>query len=152
MSGEFWNIIRIGIVQALDYDRARAKVTFEELEITSDWLPVLQRSAGATADYWLPGLGEHVVCIFYSDGTEEGCIVGSYYRAGDPPPDGGAGVFYTVFPDGSLVKWDNGALTITAAGGVTINADIEATGEVIINGNVRVNGTVEAHQFVDIMP
>lgn len=144
MSGESWNVIRFGEVALVDYPSARVKVTFEELELTSDWLPVVQRVAGGAEDYWLPAIGEHVVCVFYSDGTEEGVVVGSYYPADALPPESGAGVYYTVFPDGSLIKWDNGELTITALGGATINADVIIDGDLSITGNLIVGGTINS--------
>jgi phage baseplate assembly protein V len=150
VSGEHWNIIRIGEVVAVDFDTCQVKVDFEELEITSDWLPVVQRGAGGAHDYFLPAAGESVVCVFYSDGSEEGVVLGSYYPLGSPPPEAGEGVFYTKYPDGSIVKWDNGQLTITALGGLTINAGTTITGDVVINGKLTVNGICEAQQFENI--
>ena len=157
MSGESWNLIRIGIVSAIDYARARVKCDFEELEITSDWLPVVQRGAGGARDYWMPAIGESVVCIYYSDGTEEGVVIGSYYPAGTPPPDSGSGVFYTVYPDGSSVTWDNGdlvieakaAVSITAAGGVTITGDTKIDGDLEVTGDINVTGKVYADDFIN---
>ncbi|MCE5315158.1 MAG: phage baseplate assembly protein V [Armatimonadota bacterium] len=144
MSADIWNNIRFGEVSAINYALARVKVTFEELDITSDWLPVVQRGAGGAKDYWLPAIGEHVVCVFYSDGTEEGVVLGSYYSADAPPPESGSGVFYTAFPDGSLVKWDNGQLTITALSGATINADVTIDGDLAVTGDINVTGDVHA--------
>lgn len=149
MSGEFWNLIRIGEVTAVDHTSARVQVTFEELETTSDPLPVIQRGAGLE-DYWMPTIGDMVVCLFYSDGTEEGCCLGSYYPAGSPPSDGAAGVFYTRYPDGCLVKWDNGTLTITAPGGVTIDADLTVGGDLTVNGDATINGVCKAQAFQQI--
>lgn len=156
MSGETWSTIRWGVIVAADFEKARVKVHFAELELTSDWLPVLQRGAHELADYWLPSVGDTVVCGFYSDASEEGCVIGSFYQAGDPPPVSGDRVYYTTFPDGSLVKWDNGELTITATTGATINADVTINGTVtingspVINGDLTVNGTVSAQNYVTI--
>jgi phage baseplate assembly protein V len=151
MSGDSWDNIRLGEVVAVDAASCRVRVHFDELDLTSDPLPVMQHGARDLRSYWLPGIGEHVVCVFYSDGSEEGVVVGSYYPLGSPPPESGAGVMYTVFPDGSLVKWDAGELTIVAHGGVTITGDTSISGAVSITGDVTVVGTVYAQQFVDTL-
>jgi phage baseplate assembly protein V len=145
MSGESWDLIRIGVVSAVDVARARVKCHFEQLAQTSDWLPVLQQGAraGGGRAYWLPVVGDEVVCAFYSDGTEEGVVLGSYYPADAPPPASGAGVRYVVFPDGSMVKWDNGHLTVVAVAGVAITADIVVTGDLSITGDLTVTGATQ---------
>lgn len=148
--GEIWDLIRIGEVTAVDYGLARVQVTFEDMEITSDPLPVVQRGAAGLEEYWLPSIGDQVVCAFYSSGTEEGVCLGSYYPAGAPPSAAGSGVYYTRYPDGSIVKWDNGELTITATGSVKINADTTIEGELVVNGDVTVNGICRAQSFGNV--
>ena len=123
MSGETWDLVRHGEVAAIDAAACRVKVTFEELEITSDWLPVIQQGASGDKGYWMPAIGEAVVCAFYSDSTEEGVCLGSFYRAGGPPP--AAGERFVVFPDGSKVAWQDGALTVEAKSGLTVVANTE---------------------------
>jgi phage baseplate assembly protein V len=149
MSGETWNTQRCGQVFAVDYEHARVMVDFDELDSPSDWLPVLQRGAGDVLDYWLPAIGEHVVCIFYSDGTEEGVVLGSYYPLPSPPPDFGSGLYYTIFPDGSSIRWEQGLLTITAAASVMIDGDTTVDGDLNVTGSVDVTGTVTAAAFIE---
>lgn len=148
MSAESWDLIRIGVVSAVDAAACRASVTFEQLGWTSDPLPVVQQGAGASSSFWLPSIGDKVVCAFYSDGTEHGVVVGSYYPAGSPPPGGAGGKRFVVFPDGSHVTWDNGALSIEAKGDITIIGTISTTGDMVITGDVDVYGTVTADGFI----
>lgn len=153
-----WNLIRIGEVTGVDHARARVQVTFEDLDITSDWLPVLQQGASGLEGYWLPSIGDQVVCAFYSDGTEEGVCLGSYYRTSSPPSDGGAGVYYSIFPDGSKVVWDNGTLLIEAQTEVLIDApsstftgDLSVGGELTVTGDATISGVCRASDF-DTIP
>jgi len=150
VSAETWDLIRIGYVAAVDYATARVRVTFEQLGFTSDWIPVLQRGCVGRADYWLPDIGERVACAFNSDGTEHGVVLGSYYPISEPPPDNGKGKYFAIFPDGSKVKWDAGALSIIAKDGIVIAADITATGTISVTGDLTVHGIVKAHSFVEV--
>jgi phage baseplate assembly protein V len=139
--GDTWDLNRVGVVAAVDYALARVKVHFEDLEHTSDWLPVAQQGAGAALQaYALPGVGDEVLCVYRSDGTEDGLVVGSYYVVGDPPPETGAGLWYVRFPDGSLMRWDNGALTIVANGDVGITGDVSITGGLSVSGAAQIGG------------
>ncbi|MCE5199909.1 MAG: phage baseplate assembly protein V [Armatimonadota bacterium] len=141
MSGETWNLLRHGEVVAVDTTTCCVKVHFEELNDTSDWLPVLQIGGGGLAAYWLPSIGAVVVAVFFSDATEEGVVLGSLYTDEDNISDAGSGVYYVKFPDGSSVKWDNGALEIIAN-------SVDITGGTTITGNVIVHGTVTAQHFI----
>lgn len=139
-----WNVLRVGEVVGADPGRAAVKVHFEELDLTSDWMPVLVQGAHGLCSFWLPSVGDMVVCGFYSDGSEEGVVLGSYYQFSSPPADGGAGVYYTKFPDGSSVKWDNGALEIVALGGVTITGDCSITGDLEVTGSIHAGVMISA--------
>lgn len=139
---ETWSLIRIGEVVAVDYARCRARVHFDDLDVTSDWLRVGVHGSTTEREYWTPAIGEPVVCGYLSSGTEEGFVLCSYYPG--PVPDGGAGVRYTVFPDGSMVRWDNGALTIVATGGVHIVGNVTIEGTVAASGNISTPADVQA--------
>lgn len=147
--GDNWSAFRHGEVADVDPVLCRVMVTFEELDRTDGWYPVLQQGAGGDKSYWLPSVGERVVCAFYSDSSEEGVCLGSFYRAGNPPPGGAAGKRYVVFPDGSKAEWDGGKLTIVAKGGVEITAGTKITGNVEIQGTLTVSGIVTAADFIE---
>ncbi len=140
-----WSSNRIGEVVAIDAAKCRVKVHFEEMDdYTSDWLPVLQFGTGNVKHYWLPSVGEQVVCVFNSDGSEEGFVIGSYYPEGAYPPESGAQMRFVKFPDGSLVRWNNGVLTVIAINGVNITANVVITGNLNISGNLVVGGSINS--------
>ncbi|HEY3376575.1 MAG TPA: phage baseplate assembly protein V [Armatimonadota bacterium] len=140
-----WSLIRIGEVVAVDHARCRARVHFEDLDVTSDWLRLGVRGSKSTREYWTPAIGEPVVCGYLSSGTEEGFVLCSYYP--HDVPDGGAGVRYTVFPDGSMVRWDNGLLTVVATGGVHITGPVVITGTLDVSENITSQADVLAGEI-----
>lgn len=138
---EIWSINRIGEVVDVDAKLHRAKVHFEDLDdLTSEWLPVIISGAVSRQDYRLPAKGDQVVCCFLSAGTEEGFVIGAYYRESDAPEESGENIIYTRFPDGSLVKWSDGALLVIAKQGVTITGNVHVNGTVTATGDVVASG------------
>jgi phage baseplate assembly protein V len=130
------NLIRIGRVSAVDPAKATARVVFEAHDLVSYDLPILQRQTMKNKDYWLPDVGEHVICIFLPTGNAEGFILGAIYSKEDQPlvtsPDKRA----IFFEDGSFIEYDRAShiLTINVKGPVNI----------VASGNVNVSGDVVA--------
>jgi len=137
--------LRVGVVAQVDTARCACRVRFDDLQdLVSGWLPALQRGAGAFQTYSLPNIGDQVLCGFLGNGAEQGFILGAFFNDVDAPAESGAGVHLVKFPDGSQVKWDNGALEITAAGDVAITGDVGITGDLEVTGNIHATGSITA--------
>jgi len=76
------NIVRIGIVEEVDYKKARAKIRLEE-ELATYWLPWVARKAGTSYEFWPLEKDEQVVVLFPSGDLNQGIIIGSICK-GDP--------------------------------------------------------------------
>ena len=77
---------RVGIVSSADPAKCTAKVYFEELDDSVSYdLKVLVRNTTGAKDFWIPNVGEAVVCLFLDNGIETGFILGSFYNDIDKP-------------------------------------------------------------------
>lgn len=129
--------IRVGVVVARDEAACAVRVNYDDVDLVSAWLPVVQRGVGAFATYDLPNLGDQVVCVHPESGPEEGVCLGAIYSDAQSPAASGAGLKAIRFGAGS-VEIESGAASIT----------IVAGGGVEITGNVVVHGTVTAVEFL----
>lgn len=72
-------ILKIGEVTDIDPAKCKIRATFDdESGKTSYWLPVLQRKTLHDKDFWLPDVGEDVLCLFFNEAEEAGFAVGSF--------------------------------------------------------------------------
>ena len=84
------SMVRVGIVSEVIPADCAARVVFEEKdETTSPILPVLTRGGKVNRDFWLPDIGEQVVCLFACNDKNfsTGWILGAHYKEGDGNAD-----------------------------------------------------------------
>ena len=100
---------RVGIVQAQDAARARVRVTFPDYdEMISWWLPLVFFKTQDDKAYWIPDIGEQVVCLMDLR-DEAGAVLGAIYSSADTPPANSADKFYLGFRDGAHFEYDRAA-------------------------------------------
>ena len=100
-------ILKIGEVTNIDPAKCKIRATFDDEDgKTSFWLPVLQRKTLHDKDFWLPDVGEDVLCLFFNEAEEAGFAIGSFY-AGDVDIPGQSVDIRTVkFKDGSEFSYN----------------------------------------------
>ncbi len=98
--------------------------------MVSQPLPVLVRKSQDDKDYWLPDVGEQVLCVFLPTGLEEGFVLGSFYQKVDAPPVTSRDKWRRQFKDGTYLEYDRGSHELTAH--IAGSASIVATGDVSI--------------------
>ena len=82
------NMVRNGIVSSVNAKNGTVRVAFEDKDKNvSAELPVISRGSMETKDYWLPDVGEQVVCLFASNdkNTSTGWILGTFFSDKDKP-------------------------------------------------------------------
>jgi len=126
MDTEVKNLIRKGIVSQIDAAACTVKVTFEEKDgAISPWLHPLSRGSSKNRDYWLPDVGDTVVCLMdpSSKNKNDGWILGTAFSDRQPPNATSVDVRRIDFGDGSFIEFNRatGSLTIKCKGKVTIN-------------------------------
>lgn len=139
-------LIRVGVVSDIDEKGVTARVTFDDQDdVTSASLQVIVKNTDENADYWMPDVGEQVLCLFLPVGPQQGFILGSFYDETHTPPANTANKRVIKFKNGTRIENDResnlllidavGDVTVKATGTVTIDAP-----ETIITGNTTVKG------------
>lgn len=143
-------MFRVGLVEAQDAVNARLRVTFPERDqMTSWWLPVVVPKSQNDKAYWLPDIGEQVVCMM-DERDEDGAVLGAIYSQADTTPVQNADKVHWSFKDGTSFEYDRGThqltcglpqatLTIQASGAsIAIdgsgNVTIKPAGQVLLGG------------------
>lgn len=143
-----FQLVRVGIVSSIDEKAVTARVTFDDQDdLTTFDLSILVKNTDKNADYWMPDVGEQVLCLFLPVGIQQGWILGSFYDETHTPPASTADKRVIRFKNGTRIENDRasnqlvvdavGDVTIKATGTVTINAP-----ETIITGNATVKGVL----------
>jgi phage baseplate assembly protein V len=172
-SGQQFNPpFRVGIVDAQQLTPFPAvRVKFPDRDnVISYWLHVASRGSQNDKEFWMPDLGEQVLCIM-DEHDEYGSVVGSLGNTTDTSPSFAAvGVRGFEASDGAVVTYDRNTHTLLASlpTGSTVNvvtaqgskvvlgsdgtalmqdaagAYVKATndGTVHVNGNLLVAGTI----------
>lgn len=101
------NAFRIGRISSVYPKKCTARVLFEDKgKSVSDELAVMVRGSQEAKDYWMPSLGEQVLCVFPS-GTTEGYILGTMYNDEDKPPVSSGDKRHLRFEDGGFIEYDS---------------------------------------------
>lgn len=150
------------IVSKIHEKKMRVKVILPELDnLETGWLFVGVRKTKKDKDYWLPDLGEHMVCML--DGRcENGVVICAIYSDDDVVPVESGDKWAKKFDDGTLIVYDRathelnvncvGSINIFGAGPVTVKtpsvkldaANVNCTGNLIVGGDVSVAGNIDA--------
>lgn len=145
---------KIGEVSSINPVKCTARVIFDDENsmVTYD-LPIMQRNSLGNRDYQMPDIGEDVLCLFRSDGFEDGVIIGSFYAGDVEPPETTADRRTVVFKDGTRICYDRAAHTLTVTiAGTEIVFD-QQNGSITVPDSVTVNcttATIHASKSVTI--
>jgi len=117
--------VKKGIVSSVNPENMSVRVTFEDADDNvSAELPVLNRGSSGNKDYWLPDVGEQVVCLFETNdkNMSSGWIVGSYFSDGAKPQVQDKDVRRLTFSDGSYIEHNRNTheMTIKCVGHLQI--------------------------------
>ncbi|KHF27330.1 Phage-related baseplate assembly protein [Anoxybacillus sp. BCO1] len=116
---------KIGIVTSVYPNKCTARVKFEDADdLISAELQVVVRGSLNNKDYWMPKVGEHVLCIFTKQ--KSGYIVGSIYSKQSPPPVNVEYKRHMQFEDGTTIEYDSKSKTldINCVGPIKIKARV----------------------------
>lgn len=145
---------KIGEVSSIDPARCTARVIFDDENsmVTYD-LPIMQRNSLGNRDYQMPDIGEDVLCLFRSDGFEDGVIIGSFYAGDVEPPETTADRRTVVFKDGTRICYDRSSHTLTVTIAGTVIVFDQQTGSITVPESASVfckTALVQASESVTI--
>lgn len=101
-------MLRFGIIDQVDAAKGRVRVRFEEDDILSDWLPMMQSGTLKNKNYSMPDVNEHVVCLM-DERAENGAVLGAVYNNQDTTPYTSANKFGTKYENGDEFSYDRAA-------------------------------------------
>ena len=120
-------VFRVGIVKTQDVPNCRVRVTFPDRnQMQSWWLPIVTPKTQKDKAYWIPDVGEQVVCLM-DEHDEDGCVLGAIFSQPDQPPQNmTADKWHVTFQDGAVVEYDraNHVLAVTVPSRGTINITV----------------------------
>ncbi len=125
-------MLRFGIVSQINPVLAQARVSFEDDESTSFWLPILQTKTLKDKFYSMPDIGELVACLM-DENSEDGVILGAIYSSEDVPVVTSEKQISLNLENNSLINIDKETNTLTITfQNININGNINHTG-ILIN-------------------
>ena len=122
------NILRIGVVIAVDEESWRVRVQSGELQ--TDWLRWNTTRAGAFSIWVPPSVGEQVWLGCIGGNPETAVIIGSLYSSDNPAPGSSLKEIVPTAPDGASLRYDAEASALEAQGMKT--AHIKASASVTL--------------------
>lgn len=114
---------RVGRVSSTNPQTMTVKVTFpDKNDMISADLPVLNRGSKSVKDYWLPDVGEQVLCAFLGNGISQGFVIGSFFSKEDAPQVANQDIRRIDFGDGSFIEHNraSGDLNVTCTGNINL--------------------------------
>ncbi|MCT4575083.1 MAG: phage baseplate assembly protein V [Alphaproteobacteria bacterium] len=122
------NIIRVGTISEVDYEKARARVKIGD--ITTRFLPWIVSRAGTNRTWKPVDVGEQVMILSPNGDLNYGVILHSLYQTLHPAPSQSKDTHTVVFEDGSYIEYDKGANHF--------KADLRGTAEINIAKDVSI--------------
>lgn len=135
-------MLRFGIVSQIDPINVQARVSFEDDESTSYWLPILQTKTLKDKFYAMPDIGEQVACIM-DENSEDGVILGAIYSTEDVPAITSEKQISLNLENNSLINIDKetNSLNITFEN-INLNGNINHTGKLINSDGIKSNADI----------
>ncbi|BEM96459.1 baseplate assembly protein [Serratia marcescens] len=119
------NLIRVGVVTAIDEDNKRVRVATGGLDTT--WLRWNAQRAGAFSIWMPPSLGEQVWLLCIGGNPETAIIGGSLYSNDHPAPGSSRNEMVITAPDGAKFRYDvdAGALEVSGVKTAKLTAEVK---------------------------
>lgn len=140
------NLIRIGIIAAVDHQAARCTVKTGGLTIPNlSWLAL---RAGSSLDWDPPTLGEQCLLLSPSGEPAQGIALIGLFSQQRPAPSNSANLRRRVYPDGAVIDYDHATSMLTATLPEGGKVKLTAPDGVSIIGNVDITGILRASEDV----
>ena len=135
-------MLRFGIVSQIDPINVQARVSFEDDESTSYWLPILQTKTLKDKFYSMPDIGEQVACLM-DENSEDGVILGAIYSTEDVSITQSEKQLSVNLEDGSYINADKENQTLTVAfSKMKLIGDIEHEGTFTNTAGIKSNSDI----------
>lgn len=133
-------MLRFGIVSQINPITVQARVSFEDDESTSFWLPILQTKTLKDKFYIMPDINEQVVCLM-DENSEDGVILGSIYSSEDIPVVQSENEISMNLEDGSSINANKETLTVVFQN-IKLVGNIEHDGTFTNTNGIKSNSDI----------
>ncbi|RDD34246.1 Phage P2 baseplate assembly protein gpV [Wolbachia endosymbiont of Cylisticus convexus] len=98
------NVIRIGVVKEIDYEKAKVRVKIGEF--LTDWLPWITSKAGKDRNWSPPDIDEQVVILSPLGELSLGVVLPGIYQQKYSAPENKKEINSVKFQDGTKLSYD----------------------------------------------
>ena len=107
------DVIRIGKVSSIDYEKGMISVYYEDrTAMVTSIMPVLSNGR-----YKMPKIGESILVAHLSNGTNAAVVLGTVFNDANVPKSSGQNVYYEELSDNTMISSDGTDITLKAAAG-----------------------------------
>lgn len=107
------DVIRIGKVSSVDYEKGMISVYYEDrTAMVTSVMPVLSNGR-----YKMPKVGESILVAHLSNGTNAAVVLGTVFNDANVPKSSGQNVYYEELSDNTMISSDGTDITLKAAAG-----------------------------------
>lgn len=107
------DVIRIGKVSSVDYEKGMISVYYEDrTAMVTSIMPVLSNGR-----YKMPKIGESILVAHLSNGTNAAVVLGTVFNDANVPKSSGQNVYYEELSDNTMISSDGIDITLKAAAG-----------------------------------
>ncbi|WP_438456561.1 phage baseplate assembly protein V [Wolbachia endosymbiont of Kerria lacca] len=116
------NVIRIGVIKEIDYEKAKVRVKIGD--IVTDYLPWITSKAGKDRDWSPPDIDEQVVILSPLGELSLGVVLAGIYQEKYPAPENKKEINSIKIQDGTRLLYDKGKhhLEIEVVDKITLKA------------------------------
>lgn len=101
------SILRVGEVTSTLPEKGKVKVKFPDMDdLISHEMWVVYRKTKKDKEYFMPDIGDQVLCGFLGNGLEAGYVLGAIYSEKDKPPVECQDKTHHAFADGTWCEYD----------------------------------------------
>ncbi|MDR1139070.1 MAG: phage baseplate assembly protein V [Rickettsiales bacterium] len=140
LSRKLANIIRVGLVKEIDYEKARVRVKVGEF--LTDYLPWITYRAGEDKSWSPPSIDEQVIVLSPGGELSLGVVLPAIYQQKYPPPECRKTAHTFKFQDGTKLSYESGKIEIDVVDKITLKvgkSSIEMTKDEIKLKSKRIN-------------
>ena len=107
------DVIRIGKVSSVDYEKGMVSVYYEDrTAMVTSIMPVISNGR-----YKMPKIGESILVAHLSNGTNAAVVLGTVFNDANVPKSSGQNVYYEELSDNTMISSDGIDITLKAAAG-----------------------------------
>lgn len=135
--------IRFCTVSQVNHEKGTVKAVYNDLNITSPELIVLQGRNKGVHEYSMPKIGENGLCLIAETGNRGYYLGSGYDDENTVVSQAGQGKYLTVYPDGTEFIYDENTSTLAINCKKNINIVCPNISIIADNINIKANINVE---------